>query len=99
MKRKLLDFADCYKCIHENLCKYCEDIKKTEIDIEDIPVIELKANCSRFISKDYDSINKDFNDYSSVTFGSEACKGCPNNPANGGSGICNCLLGLPQVTY
>lgn len=20
------------------------------------------------------------------------CKGCPNNPANGGSGICNCTL-------
>lgn len=26
-----------------------------------------------------------------------ACKACPNNPNNGGSGICNCILGLPQV--
>ena len=23
----------------------------------------------------------------------EACKTCPNHPFNGGSGICNCILG------
>lgn len=26
------------------------------------------------------------------------CLNCPNNSANGGSGICNCTLGLPKVT-
>lgn len=26
------------------------------------------------------------------------CKNCPNHPDNGGSGICNCILGLPKVT-
>ena len=25
------------------------------------------------------------------------CKNCPNHPDNGGSGICNCTLGLPKV--
>lgn len=25
----------------------------------------------------------------------DACKSCSNHPANGGSGICNCTLGVP----
>ena len=28
----------------------------------------------------------------------EACKHCSNHPSDGGSGICNCTLGLPKVT-
>lgn len=27
------------------------------------------------------------------------CKTCPTHPSNGGSGICNCTLGLPKITY
>jgi len=27
------------------------------------------------------------------------CQLCPTNPKNGGSGICNCILGTPKVTY
>ena len=26
------------------------------------------------------------------------CDKCPNNPSNGGSGICNCVLGQPHIT-
>lgn len=29
----------------------------------------------------------------------DACKNCSNHPSNGGSGICFCTLGTPQVTY
>lgn len=29
---------------------------------------------------------------------SDACESCVNNPKNGGSGICHCILGT-QVTY
>lgn len=29
---------------------------------------------------------------------SDTCKGCANNPRNGGSGVCNCILGSPQIT-
>ena len=25
------------------------------------------------------------------------CKNCPNHPDNGGSGLCNCIVGLPKV--
>jgi calcineurin-like phosphoesterase family protein len=28
----------------------------------------------------------------------DPCRTCSNNPSNGGSGICNCTLGLPQIT-
>lgn len=28
-----------------------------------------------------------------VSFTNDACKNCKNNPVNGGSGICNCILG------
>ncbi len=27
----------------------------------------------------------------------DACKSCSNHPSNGGSGICLCMLGTPQV--
>ena len=27
----------------------------------------------------------------------EACKTCSNHPSNGGSGICHCIIGLPQI--
>lgn len=33
-----------------------------------------------------------------TAFNNEACKNCSNNPKNGGSGICNCTLGLMSVT-
>ena len=29
----------------------------------------------------------------------DACKTCSNHPSNGSSGICNCTLGLPEITY
>ena len=28
----------------------------------------------------------------------DPCRGCPNHPANGDSGICLCTLGLPEIT-
>ena len=32
------------------------------------------------------------------SFFSDACKRCANNPANGGSGICHCILGTSPIT-
>lgn len=28
----------------------------------------------------------------------QACRSCSNHPSNGGSGICHCTLGKPQIT-
>ena len=27
----------------------------------------------------------------------DACKSCSNHPSNGGSGVCHCTLGTPEV--
>ena len=32
------------------------------------------------------------------TYDGSPCDRCSNNPKNGGSGICHCILGQPQVT-
>ena len=28
-----------------------------------------------------------------LTYTPDACKSCPNHPSNGGSGVCNCIMG------
>ena len=33
-----------------------------------------------------------------VSFIPEACRYCSNHPSNGGSGICNCILGVSPAT-
>lgn len=42
------------------------------------------------------------NDYINIPYGFNTapspCDSCPNNVKNGGSGVCNCILGLPNVT-
>lgn len=32
-------------------------------------------------------------------YDSSPCRTCSNNPANGGSGICFCTLGLTEITW
>lgn len=32
-------------------------------------------------------------------FSFSPCQNCSNNPKNGGSGICNCTLGLPKMSW
>ena len=34
---------------------------------------------------------------SDMGYESSPCVSCPNNPKNGGSGICNCILGSPKI--
>lgn len=42
--------------------------------------------------------NYNFNDGTISAFSQSACVNCPNNPKNGGSGICHCTLGQIQFT-
>lgn len=39
-----------------------------------------------------------FSDGSWATPVPEPCKSCPTHPSNGGSGMCNCTLGMPEIT-
>ena len=34
---------------------------------------------------------------SDSAFENSACKYCSNNPRNGGSGICHCIMGSPEI--
>ena len=52
------------------------------------------ADCERTAKEKYFMIPKP----SDIGYESHPCTHCPNNPANGGSGICNCTLGLPKIT-
>lgn len=35
---------------------------------------------------------------SDYRYDSSPCRTCNNNPENGGSGVCNCILGQPKIT-
>ena len=49
-------------------------------------------------STDWDSTHLDTS--SNITaFGREACENCPNNPKNGGDGVCFCILGQQNIVY
>ena len=43
--------------------------------------------------------NINFEDARVSTFENSSCTNCSNNPKNGGSGICFCTLGQPEITY
>ena len=68
--------------------------------------IELGDNYDSFFDKPSKDINiniklpKYDDTYSNThnrNFKSSACDGCSNNPKNGGSGICFCILGSPVI--
>lgn len=48
--------------------------------------------------KEYTVLNANFDDSIINNFEQSACINCPNNPKNGGDGICFCTLGQ-QVIY
>lgn len=35
----------------------------------------------------------------SLNYKASPCETCSNNPRNGGSGVCNCTLGLPKISW
>lgn len=46
----------------------------------------------------YLPVNLTYNPQQSL-FANDPCANCSNNPKNGGSGICHCILGQQQITY
>lgn len=43
-----------------------------------------------------EQIKKHTQNFSNFT--SSACRMCSNNPVNGGSGICHCILGISPIS-
>lgn len=60
-------------------------------DVVRIPYTEPKKNNTI-------NLGNGWSIQTSETFTSNACKNCTNNPSNGGSGICHCILGI-TTTY
>ena len=52
------------------------------------PLIEVKPEPTPINTN---SIHNNF-------FTNDSCINCSNNPKNGGSGICHCILGQPKIT-
>lgn len=76
---------------YEKHCPNCgwSHIEKQQNDVVRTPYSEKRDNVNYLggtwvVTTDY-------------TYIPPACKACPNHPNNGGSGICNCTLGSPQV--
>lgn len=47
---------------------------------------------------DFDKEIEKLNKNNSLNNIPEPCKKCSNHPSNGGSGICQCTLGLPTIS-
>ena len=58
-------------------------------DIVRIPYIKHKKNIV--------DLGDGWSIQTSESLTSNACKNCSNNPNNGGSGICHCILGIPTI--
>lgn len=83
-------------CNEGKFKKIVVDIVEREPELE-IEKIEDEDNNNELLLN-----NINTSSYEKVTveepFSYNPCKNCSNNPKNGGSGICNCILGLPKIT-
>ena len=75
----------CKKHAHCEQCVNYESYESTGVDLYEL--LELEKPNFNDIENPF--IRKDF--------GNSACDRCPNNPNNGGTGICFCTLGLPVI--
>ena len=72
----------CDPPIHRKECIYCGWSHEEEQE----QLIRIPYDPSRLTAKE-----------SAYIFQNDACRNCSNNPANGGSGICHCILGTLTV--
>ena len=69
-----------------------EDLLEIKKQLED-----LDNKIDTLLKKDYSiQVLELTNSFSNIP---EPCRNCSNHPSNGGSGICNCILGEPKITY
>ena len=84
-------------CNEGKFKKIVVDIVEREPELE-IEKIENEDNNNELLLN-----NINTSSYEKVTveepFSFSPCQNCSNNPKNGGSGICNCTLGLPKMSW
>lgn len=95
----------CHPPVPKKYCPYCgwtwtgepeEIVRVPFMPKDDMYGIEIEKSYFDPIISDQTTFN--VTRYYDPTFADSPCRTCPNNPKNGGSGICNCTLGLPEVT-
>ena len=57
---------------------------------------------SKTLDEEFNVLAKGLNEYYKtypveILSTNEVCDKCPNNIKNGGTGMCNCILGTPQI--
>lgn len=85
--------SSCEECIrYINSDKYVSNITVN-------PNLSLQDLLDK-LESDLDSIYtlRNFPMQPSDAYYNESCRHCSNNPINGGSGICHCILGQPKIT-
>lgn len=93
---EVYEVEDIEKYIKENRNVYLlieTIINKLLIELQNSKIKELKEQIARDkeqLKRNITSI--EFIDGINKEYIPAACKACPNHPANGGSGICNCVL-------
>ena len=60
--------------------------------LEDLTVLNTDIGLDNTIA------TPNFGQINTVGFEQSPCDSCSNNPKNGGSGICFCILGTPKIT-
>lgn len=66
--------------------------KSTVADLLNYDHLEVSLNDLTILN------NYNYQDATIGTFDNPSCVGCSNNPKNGGSGICFCILGQSEIT-
>jgi hypothetical protein len=81
------------------------DVKVVIFDSERIPFINNSFKTQDATQEEREAVDKYIDSISLPTginfddsfYTASICDSCSNNPKNGGSGICNCVLGQPVI--
>ena len=60
---------------------------------------ESSTNWDSIDITDWDSTNIKTSSAINTAFCKNPCENCPNNPKNGGDGVCFCILGQQNIVY
>ena len=60
---------------------------------------ESSTNWNSIDITDWDSTNIKTSSTINTAFCKNPCENCPNNPKNGGDGVCFCILGQQNIVY
>lgn len=85
----------CKYCKHKKTCRisksddwYCADAEgMTNTKSDEQLYEEIRKNLYEYLNTDHTDV-----------YMPEECIHCSNHPSNGGSGLCNCILGAGRIT-